>query len=313
MPGTLRHRIHVLFDNDPPRSTASIAATTIITAMIVTNVVAVILFSVSSLQKQYLSTFLIIETVSAVFFTGEWILRVWSCVERSEYYGLSAVKARMRYVLSPLPLIDVIAIVPLYLSIFDVVSAQSLIALRLLRLLQLVRFFAPLVVLWRVIRSEAPAMMGAIFIVLVLIVIAASGMYLVERTAQPQAFGSIPAAMWWASVTLTTVGYGDVTPITVIGRMIGVVIMILGIGLVALPAGMLASRFSEELHHRREEYRKRVDLALQDGDIDEIEAVSLKAAQREYMLTDQSASQIVAEESKRRKYICKTCGKVTLS
>lgn len=87
----------------------------------------------------------------------------------------------MRYIVSPLSLIDIIAVVPLYLAIFDIVSAESLIALRLLPLLQLVHFFSPLVVLWKVIRSEAPAMMGTIFIVFVLIVISASGMYLVER------------------------------------------------------------------------------------------------------------------------------------
>jgi voltage-gated potassium channel len=125
--------------------------------------------------------FKIIELVSAVFFTAEWILRVWSSVERSEYFGFSAVRARMRYIVSPLSLIDIIAVVPLYLAIFDIVSAESLIALRLLPLLQLVHFFSPLVALWKVIRSEAPAMMGTIFIVFVLIVISASGMYLVER------------------------------------------------------------------------------------------------------------------------------------
>lgn len=156
-------------------------------------------------------------------------------------------------------------------------------------------------------------MLGAIFIVLVLIVIAASGMYLVERDVQPDAFGSIPASMWWAAVTLTTVGYGDVTPITVVGRVIGVAIMILGIGLVALPAGMLASRFSEELHNRREEFRHRVDLALRDGEMDESELASLKAAQHEYMLTETSANQIVSEERKRRRHICGTCGKTVLS
>jgi len=313
MPGTLRHRTHLLLSNEPPRQTTAIVATTVITAMIVLNVAAVILSSVPQLHTQFLVWFKMIEVVSAVFFTAEWVLRVWSSVEGSEYFGLPAHKARVNFVLSPLPLIDIIAIVPLYLSIFDVVNAESLIALRLLRLLQLVRFFSPLVVLWRVIRSEAPAMMGAIFIVLVLIIIAASTMYLVERDVQPDVFGSIPAAMWWAAVTLTTVGYGDVTPITVIGRMIGVIIMILGIGLVALPAGMLASRFSEELHHRREEYRRRVDLALQDGQLDDNEMTSLKAAQREYMLTDQSANQIVAEESKRRSHVCQTCGKTVLT
>jgi voltage-gated potassium channel len=313
MPGTLRHRTHLLLSNEPPRQTTAIVATTVITAMIVLNVAAVILSSVPQLHTQFLVWFKMIEVVSAVFFTAEWVLRVWSSVEGSEYFGLPAHQARVNFVLSPLPLIDIIAIVPLYLSIFDVVNAESLIALRLLRLLQLVRFFSPLVVLWRVIRSEAPAMMGAIFIVLVLIIIAASTMYLVERDVQPDVFGSIPAAMWWAAVTLTTVGYGDVTPITVIGRMIGVIIMILGIGLVALPAGMLASRFSEELHHRREEYRRRVDLALQDGQLDDDEMTSLKAAQREYMLTDQSANQIVAEESKRRSHVCQTCGKTVLT
>lgn len=313
MPRALRHRTHLLLSNDPPRQTAAIIATTVITAMIVLNVAAVILSSVPQLHAQFLVWFKMIEVISAVFFTAEWVLRVWSSVENTEYFGVPDGKARINFVLSPLPLIDIIAIVPLYLSIFDVVAAESLIALRLLRLLQLVRFFSPLVVLWRVIRSEAPAMIGAIFIVLVLIIIAASTMYLVERDVQPDVFGSIPAAMWWAAVTLTTVGYGDVTPITVVGRMIGVVIMILGIGLVALPAGMLASRFSEELHHRREEYRRRVDLALQDGQLDDDEMTSLKAAQREYMLTDDSANQIVAEESKRRSHVCQTCGKTVIT
>lgn len=155
-------------------------------------------------------------------------------------------------------------------------------------------------------------MLGAVFIVIVLIILAASGMYLVERSAQPQAFGSIPAAMWWASVTLATVGYGEVAPITVIGRMIGVVIMILGIGLVALPAGMLASRFSEELHLCREECRKRVDLALRDGKLEDQEMVSLKAAQSEYMLSDNTVNQILSQESKRKREICSTCGKTIL-
>ncbi len=310
---SMRHTVHILLSNDPPRPLASVLLTIFITCMIVINVVAVILASVQSLYLEHEMIFSLIELVSAVVFTGEWFLRMWSCVERPDYAELPPHKARLKFAFSPLAIIDVIAIVPLYLAIFDVVSAQSLIALRLLRLLQLVRFFSPLVVLWRVIRTEGPAMLGAIFIVLVLIVIAASGMYLVERDVQPEAFGSIPAAMWWAAVTLTTVGYGDVTPITVVGRVIGVAIMILGIGLVALPAGMLASRFSEELHNRREEFRHRVDMALQDGEMDESELASLKAAQHEYMLTETSANQIVSEERKRRRHICATCGKTVLS
>tara|TARA_B110000438_G_scaffold302653_1_gene361037 strand:- start:2370 stop:3029 length:660 start_codon:yes stop_codon:yes gene_type:complete len=218
-----------------------------------------------------------VELISAQILIAEWILRVWVCVERKNPVASGHFEQDCNIFL-PLPLIYFVAIVPLYLSIFDIVSAQNLIALRLLRLLQLVRFFTPLVVLWHVVRTEAPAMLGAILIVVVLVIIASSGMYLVERAVQPKGFGSIPAAMWWPSVTLTTVGYGDVTSITVFGRRTDVIVMILGIVLVALPAGMLASRFSEELHHRREEYRKRVDLALQDGSLEEHKMVGLKAA-----------------------------------
>lgn len=312
MKPSLRRNIFYSFANEVPRLRRSIVINGFLTFLIIINVLSVILQSVPELNQEYSVLFRQVEIASALIFTVEWILRVWSCVERSDLARLSAIRARFSYILSPLPLIDFIAIVPLYLSIFDVVGAQSLIALRLLRLLQLVRFFTPLVILWRVVRSEAPAMLGAIFIIIVLIIIASSGMYLVERDVQPQAFGSIPAAMWWASVTLTTVGYGDVTPITVIGRVIGVLVMILGIGLVALPAGMLASRFSEESQLRRAEYRKRVDLALQDGKLEDQELVSLKAAQREYMLSDEAVDQILSEESQRRRQTCSTCGKTIL-
>ena len=137
-----------------------------------------------------------VELISAQIFIAEWILRVWVCVECKNPVASGHFEQDCTIFL-PLPLIYFVAIVPLYLSIFDIVSAQSLIALLLLRLLQLVRFFTPLVVLWRVVRTEAPAMLGAIFIVVVLIIIASSGMYLVERAVQPKDFGSIPAAMWW--------------------------------------------------------------------------------------------------------------------
>ena len=181
MSATLRHRTFLLFNNEPPRPLQAIVINGFITVLIMINVMAVILQSVPELNRQYALSFRLIELVSALIFTVEWILRVWSSVERQDLQSLAPLRARLRYCISPLPLIDFVAIIPLYLSIFDIVSAQSLIALRLLRLLQLVRFFTPLVVLWRVVRTEAPAMVGAIFIVVVLIIIAASGMYLVER------------------------------------------------------------------------------------------------------------------------------------
>lgn len=114
------------------------------------------------------------------------------------------------------------------------------------------------------------------FIMLVILVFAASGIYLVENDAQPEQFGSIPAAMWWAVATLTTVGYGDVTPVTMWGKLFGACVTIVGVGMVALPAGILASAFSDELRQRREQYAAMVKKALHDGEIDHEEERELE-------------------------------------
>lgn len=156
---------------------------------------------------------------------------------------------RLSYACGPFAIIDLMAILPFYLALilpgFDL---RLLRALRLLRLFKLARYSPALASLWRVLVDERRALAAAFIIVLFLLTASATAIYHVERTLQPEAFGSIPAAMWWAVATLTTVGYGDVVPVTDLGRMIGGLVMVFGLAMFALPIAIIASGFSSEIH-----------------------------------------------------------------
>lgn len=159
---------------------------------------------------------------------------------------------RLAWLRTPSAMIDFVAIFPAYVNFFVHFDLRFLIILRLLRLFKLTRYFAALRILLTVIMREKESFKAVLFILVILIILSASGIYLVENKAQPEHFGSIPKAMWWAVVTLTTVGYGDVTPITTAGKILGAMITVLGVGLAALPAGILASGLANELNQRRE-------------------------------------------------------------
>ena len=139
-------------------------------------------------------------------------------------------------------------------------------------------------------------LVSAIFIMLVLIVLASAGMFMVERDAQPAAFGTIPRAMWWATITLSTVGYGDVIPVTVAGKILGVFITILGVGMAALPAGIIASGFTREVNKRRETYRSMVQDALTDGMLDDAESNVLKNYSLDMGISDEEAMRLLKQE-----------------
>ena len=160
-------------------------------------------------------------------------------------------RVRWKYVTSGAAIIDLLAILPAYINFFVHIDLRFLRILRLLRLLKLTRYFISLQILLRVIEREKGSFQAVIFILVIMIVMAAAGIYVVEGRAQPDVFSSIPASMWWAVVTLTTVGYGDVTPITPLGRFLGALITILGVGLAALPAGILANGLANELELRK--------------------------------------------------------------
>ena len=177
--------------------------------------------------------------------------------------------------ITPTALIDFIAIAPFYISLFVAIDLRYLRLLRVLRLLKLTHYFKSFNIFLTVIAKEFKSIIAAILMMVVLIIVAASLMYTLENEAQPEVFINIPESIWWSVVTMTTVGYGDVTPVTTLGRVVAAFIMLIGVGLVALPAGMLAARFGDELRERKRNLNAHIKHALADGVIDEDEYSSL--------------------------------------
>ena len=181
----------------------------------------------------------------------EYVLRLLVCPFDPRYS--SPVRGRVRYVFSYLAVIDLLAILPFYLPVlipFDLRFLRIVRLFRLIRLFKLSRYSRAMTAIGVVLRNKRGELAIVIIVVFVFLLLSSAIMYEVEHEAQPNAFPNIPSAMWWGVVTLTTVGYGDIYPITPLGKFIGAVIALLGIGLFALPAGIIASGFTEEIHSK---------------------------------------------------------------
>jgi voltage-gated potassium channel len=261
--------------------------------LILLNTVAIILESVSSIFKQYQAHFFYFEVFSVAVFSTEYILRVWSCTESQDKRFHQPFSGRLKFMRSPMAIIDLLAILPFYLSALFAIDLRFLRVFRLLRVFKLTRYSGAMGLLLTVFKEEASSFLAAFFVLFILLIIASSGIYLIEHKIQPDAFGSIPSAMWWAMATLTTVGYGDVTPITPMGKFFGSFITIIGMGMVALPAGILASGFSEQLRIRRSNYQAQVDIALDDGVLTENEKNELEKLRRELGLSREDAKHVL--------------------
>jgi voltage-gated potassium channel len=215
-----------------------------ILVLIIANVVAVTLETVDPLYAAYGREFYGFELISVVIFSIEYLGRLWAATENPEYdhwfWG------RLRFARTPYMIIDFLAIVPFFLgAIVDLRFLRMLRLFRFLRLFKLARYDESMVLFTRVIRRKKSDLVVTFSATGLLLLLASSVMYFVETEAQPEAFSSIPATLWWGVVTLTTVGYGDVHPITPLGQFFGAIVAVLGIGLFALPASILASGFIE--------------------------------------------------------------------
>jgi len=214
--------------------------------LIFLNAIAFAADTVPELAGRYRWEFAAFNAFSVIVFTVEYALRIWSAVEIPMLSRLPRWQARLRYAMRPMMIIDLLAFLPWYLHWLYPLDLRLLRVFRLFRLLMLVRYSPALQTLGRVVTDEYRALLGALLVILILLLFASSGMYLIERHMQPDKFGSIPQAAWWALATLTTVGYGDVVPVTPLGKMLGGVVMLLGVGMIALPVAIIATGFSQE-------------------------------------------------------------------
>ena len=296
----LRRFFYNNFHNDDYQSSFGRYLNLFLIVLILVNTAAVLLESIRNVYLSYQGFFNALELFSIVVFSIEYLLRFWSIAEKNPFE--SAWKNRWQWVLSGGALIDLLAILPAYINFFVHIDLRFLRILRLFRLLKLTRYFVSLQILLRVVEREKGSFQAVIFILLIMIVMAAAGVYVVENRAQPEVFSSIPASMWWAVVTLTTVGYGDVTPITSLGRFLGALITILGVGLAALPAGILANGLANELELRKQKLELKFRLLLQDADIDLIaDDEKIDTLRKEVGLTTEQTQDILLQLIRERK------------
>ncbi len=264
----LRKTIYNIIENKHYQTPVSRLFDKFLILLILLNVAAVIAESVDRWYYPNQALFELFERFSIIIFSAEYWLRLWVIVEEDAEADIPNWKKRLLWVKSPGAIIDFVSIFPAYLNFFVTVDLRFLRVLRLFRLLKLTRYFAAMQILLVVLSKEKESFKAVIFILIIMIVTASSGIYVVENQAQPEVFESIPKSMWWAVVTLTTVGYGDVIPITVEGKILGAVITILGVGLAALPAGILASGLASELAQRRELLEQKFHELLLNHEID---------------------------------------------
>lgn len=224
----------------------------VIVFLIVASVVAIILESFEELRLQYGQLFSVFEVITVIIFSIEYLLRLWTA--DLKYPALSKAAARWRFVLSPMGLIDLIAILPFYLPLlirFDMRFMRMLRIFRLLRIFKLGRHSKSLVIINQIITEKRSELFLSVFVTLILLLLSATIMYNLEYQAQPDSFPDIISTLWWAVATLTTVGYGDVYPITGWGKFIGGIIALLGVGLVAIPTGIISAAFIEALEREK--------------------------------------------------------------
>jgi len=246
----LRHRAYEILEHGrhEDRVARGVHATLIL--IIVLSVLVAVLETVPSLADRFNMLFRGLESVALAVFTIEFAARLWAAAEYPPFRHLTPWRARWAYTLTVPALIDLLTLVPLYAALIVGDDLRALAIFRLVRFLKLARYSPGLHSLFEAVYSERRALVGCLVIIGALTIGTAAMMHLAETHAQPDKFGTIPDAMWWAIVTLTTVGYGDVVPVTPIGKIIAGLTAVMGIVMLALPVGIIATAFAEVIHRR---------------------------------------------------------------
>ena len=262
--------------------------------MILLNLLAVSLESVDALSASYGTAFFAFEMVSVAIFGVEYALRIWSAAANEASEHSSPAKRRLEYIFSFTGLIDLIAILPSLLPLFlGEIDLRWLRVLRLVRLLKISHYSSALEDLIAAIRSEKSAFGAAMYLFFIALFASSSLMYVVEHQAQPENFSSIPTTMWWSLITLTTVGYGDVSPVTPVGKIVGAMTAMMGVCVVALLTGIVATAFSNQISRRQDIFEAEIVAALSDGVITKDEMDRIAAMQKELGMSEEHAKAII--------------------
>ena len=290
---TFRQKIHALMFESAYGGELKGFFDVFIGVWVLISVLAVVMETVASVTYLIYIEFVILDTIAVAIFALEFMMRIYSSVEEPGHRN--PLTGRIKEFTKPSTFIDFLAILPFFLEVLfhDHLDLRFLRIFRLARLLKLTRGSDATATLFKVIKREWPVMSAAAFIMILLIILTASLGYLVEHAAQPEKFENIPTAIYWAVITLASVGYGDISPITPIGRVITVIMSLLGIGIFAIPAGLLASAFSDQLHKERESLKANILRMLGDGELDPEEVALLRSEAKRLHLTVEEMNSIL--------------------
>lgn len=249
MMANIKTRLYEVLERGGAGDRMSRIADRALMVLIIVNVVAVILSTIGDIGQRFVFWIVAIEIVSGIIFSVEYFARLWVADLHPPFRMSGPLMARLRYAVQPFAIIDLIAVLPFWMPLL-LGDFRGFLLFRLLRFLKLARYSPALRSLIMALASERRAIMASGIIIGGVVLTAATALHLVEAEAQPDAFGSIPAAIWWALATVTTVGYGDVVPVTALGKSIAAIVMVMGYVLLALPVGIVATAFAREIHSR---------------------------------------------------------------
>ncbi len=297
---TFRQKVHAIVYPSAYGGSLHTIFDTFIVIWVIVSVLAVILESVQGIHYLLNLEFIVLDAIAVSIFTLEYCLRMYCCVEEPGYQR--AVSGRLKMAKSTSSIIDILAIAPFFLEVFlqHLIDLRFMRVFRLLRLLKLSRYTGATQSLSKVIVREWPVMAASAFIMLLLVVMTASLGYLFEHEAQPDKFENIPQAIYWAVVTLASVGYGDISPITPAGRAMTIVLALIGIGIFAIPAALLSSAFSDQLKRDREALINTIYEMLADGHLDDKEVEYIKTESKRLHLTDEEIKILLDRANRER-------------
>ncbi len=270
--------------------------------MVILNILAVTLESVSDFPVNYARQFYFVESFSVVIFSIEYLMRVWASAAKQDAGGRILGSVRLGYIFSFSGLIDLVSILPFYLqALFPGLDLRVLRTLRLLRIFKLSNYNTAIEDLFSAIYEERKSFFAAFYLLVIAFVLTSSLIYFAEHRAQPDKFSSIPDAMYWSLITLTTVGYGDVSPVTWIGKVISVITALMGVSVAALITGIIANAFSNQIARRKLIFEDQIREAMEDGVVDAIETRSLEELRKEFGLSKQQADALMRHVQREKK------------